>query len=89
MLSRKEYAMKKWQSIWTAMFLASALGVSWAQADSGQQPADSAQQPVNSSAPAPAFGQDNAPPLTEDNPPLSGLDSPSLEPHTEIGRAHV
>jgi hypothetical protein len=74
--------MKKWQSIWTAMFLASALGVSWAQADSGQQPADSAQQPVNSSAPAPAFGQDNSPPLTEDNPPLSGLDSPSLEPHT-------
>src|SRR5437870_1018806 len=73
--------MKKWRCFWTAMFLVLALGVGWAQGDSGQQPGDSAQQPADTSAPAPAFGQDNPPPQTEDNPPLSGLDTPSLEPH--------
>src|SRR5256885_13816613 len=80
--SREEHAMKKWQCIWTAMFLALALGVGWAQGDSGQQPADSTQPPAASASPAPAFGQDNPPPQTDDNPPLSGLDSPSLEPRT-------
>src|SRR2546423_15094561 len=72
--------MKKWQYIGTAMFLVFALGVGWAQ-DSGQQPSDSAQQPADNPAPAPAFGQDNPPPQSGDNPPLSGLDTPSLEPH--------
>src|SRR5436190_14947593 len=71
--SREEHAMKKWQCIWTAMFLALALGVGWAQGDSGQQPADSTQPPAASASPAPAFGQDNPPPQTDDNPPLSGL----------------
>jgi hypothetical protein len=64
-----------------AMFLMLGLGISWAQGEGGQQPPDSTQQPAESAAPAPAFGQDNPPPQTEDNPPLSGLDSPSLEPH--------
>jgi hypothetical protein len=73
--------MKKWQSMGMAMFLMLGLGISWAQGEGGQQPPDSTQQPAESAAPAPAFGQDNPPPQTEDNPPLSGLDSPSLEPH--------
>jgi len=72
--------MKKWRCYCTALFLVLALGVSWAQ-DAGQQPGDSSQQPADTAAPAPAFGQDNPPPQTYDNPPLSGLDTPSLEPH--------
>jgi hypothetical protein len=59
------------------MFLAFALGVSWAQ-DSSQQPATDTQQP--GAAPAPAFGQDNTQSSVSDNPPISGLDQPSLEP---------
>jgi len=73
--------MKKWQSMGTAMFLVLGLSVSWAQGESGQQPSGNAPPPADS-VPAPAFGQDNPPPQTDDNPPLSGLDSPSLEPHT-------
>ena len=63
------------------MFLVLGLSVSWAQGESGQQPSGNAPPPADS-VPAPAFGQDNPPPQTDDNPPLSGLDSPSLEPHT-------
>src|SRR5256884_7635560 len=42
----------------------------------------------------PAFGQDNAAPVSNDNPPLSGLDQPSLEPRAAarsflIPGAHV
>jgi hypothetical protein len=70
--------MRKHQSIWVLMFLALALGMGRAQSDNGQQPADNNQPP--STAPAPAFGQDNAPPQSSDNPPISGLDQPSLEP---------
>jgi len=70
--------MKRRQSIRVLIFLALALGMGWAQGDSGQRPADNSQQP--GTAPAPAFGQDNPPPQANDNPPLSGLDQPSLEP---------
>jgi hypothetical protein len=81
LLSHKELTMKKWQCLSTVIFLCLALGVGWAQGDSGQQSAGSAQQPADNAAPAPAFGQDNPPPQSGDNPPLSGLDTPSLEPH--------
>jgi hypothetical protein len=82
--------MKMHQFIWVVMFL--ALGMSWAQNDSGQQPAENGQQPAESgqqptasgqqpnAVPAPAFGQDNSSPQSSDNPPISGLDQPSLEP---------
>jgi hypothetical protein len=70
--------MSKGRSIWVVAFLVIALGMSWAQSDSGQQPADSGQS--SGAPPAPAFGQDNPPPQSSDNPPISGLDQPSLEP---------
>lgn len=38
--------------------------------------------PTTSQAPVPAYGQENAPPPITETPPLSGLDLPSLEPHT-------
>src|SRR5437667_8303849 len=79
--SREEHAMKKWQYIWTTMFLGLALGAGFAQGDSGQEPGDSSQPAPENVTPAPAFGQDNPTPHTGDNPPLSGLDMPSLEPH--------
>jgi hypothetical protein len=41
-----------------------------------EQPAPNPQQ-----EPVPAYGQDNSLPATMENPPLSGLDTPSLEPH--------
>ena len=62
-----------------------ALGTSWAQSDSSQQQPGSSQQPADNTqqqgtGAVPAFGQDNAAPVSNDNPPLSGLDQPSLEP---------
>src|SRR5213593_3356187 len=73
-----------------------ALGTSWAQSDSSQQQpgstADNTQQ--QGTGAVPAFGQDNAAPVSNDNPPLSGLDQPSLEPRAAarsflIPGAHV
>src|SRR2546429_1883632 len=76
-----------------------ALGTSWAQSDSSQQQPGSRQQPADNTqqqgtVAAPAFGQDNAAPVSSDNPPLSGLDQPSLEPRAAarsflIPGAHV
>jgi hypothetical protein len=60
------------------MFLGLVAAVSWAQGDTGQQPADNSQQP--SAAPAVAFGQNNPPSAPADNPPITGLDQPALEP---------
>lgn len=48
--------------------------------DSETVPADS--QPAVPQQPAPAYGQDNQPAPMSENPPLSGLDLPSLEPHS-------
>jgi hypothetical protein len=81
--------MRKNQSIWTLGMLACALSTAWAQ-DSATPPAaepssqgnpqwspqGSPQQPI------PAYGQENSPPPISENPPLSGLDLPSLEPHS-------
>jgi len=76
-----------------------ALGTSWAQSDSSQQQPGSSQQPADNTqqqgtGAVPAFGQDNAAPVSNDNPPLSGLDQPSLEPRAAarsflIPGAHV
>jgi len=58
--------------------------------DAGQntvagQSADAAQTAYtgqsSSQTPAPAYGQENAPPPISENPPISGLDLPGLEPH--------
>ncbi len=68
--------MRKIQSIWILGMLVCAL-TAWAQ-DSTTPPAaePAAQQPI------PAYGQENSPPAISENPPLSGLDLPSLEPHS-------
>jgi hypothetical protein len=92
LLSRKENPMKKWQAAGTALLLVLALDMGWGQT-SEQQPADAGSQSSDITVPAPAFGQDN-PPQSSDNPPLSGLDVPTLEPHTAarsflVPRAHV
>jgi hypothetical protein len=57
-----------------AMSLASAQESETSSTESSQQPAP--QQPL------PAYGQDNQPVPMSENPPLSGLDLPSLEPHS-------
>jgi hypothetical protein len=84
--------MNKGQCIGVVIFLALALGMGLGQSDSGQPVADNG-QPA-SAPPAPAFGQNNAPPQSSDNPPISGLDQPSLEPRVAsrsflIPGAHV
>jgi hypothetical protein len=85
--------MRKNQSIWTLGMLACALSTAWAQ-DSTTPPAAEPSSQGNPQGnpqgspqgspqqPIPAYGQENSPPLISDNPPLSGLDLPSLEPHS-------
>jgi hypothetical protein len=73
--------MSKLRSMWTLGMLACALSGAWAQDSSAPPPAT---EPASQSAPqepTPAYGQENAPPPISENPPLSGLDTPSLEPH--------
>ncbi len=72
--------MRKRQTIWTFGILVCALSVAWAQ-DTPTPPAEPT-PPSGQQEPVPAYGQDNAPPPISENPPLSGLDLPSLEPHT-------
>ncbi len=72
--------MRKPQTLWTlGMLLALTLSEAWAQDSS--TPPSTGDAPQSASQPAPAYGQDNAPPSVTENPPLSGLDLPSLEPH--------
>jgi hypothetical protein len=67
-----------WMAGMLAAVLAGAVVPAWAQ-DTTQTPTgDTPQQPQE---PVPAYGQENAPPVSE-NPPLSGLDLPNLEPHS-------
>jgi len=67
--------------ICTLGLLVCALSGAWAQ-DSSTPPATGAEgSPAQQ--PTPAYGQENAPPPVSENPPLSGLDLPSLEPHTQ------
>jgi hypothetical protein len=55
----------------------------WAQDTTTPPPADSTQQPGGQpQEPVPAYGQQNPPPPITENPPISGLDVPSLEPHS-------
>src|SRR5579863_8139969 len=57
-----------------------AMSVAWAQ-DDQTLPTEGTQQGVPQS-PAPVNGQDNQQIPMSENPPLSGLDLPSLEPHS-------
>lgn len=60
--------------------VALAMSVAWAQ-DDQTSITEGTQQGVPQS-PAPVNGQDNQPIPMSENPPLSGLDLPSLEPHS-------
>jgi hypothetical protein len=72
--------MSKLQSIWILGMLACALSAAYAQDSSAPPPTEPASQSAPQE-PTPAYGQENAPPPISENPPLSGLDTPSLEPH--------
>src|SRR5712691_5222541 len=73
--------MSKLQSIWTLGMLAFALSGAWAQDTTTPSTTEPA-SPSGQQEPTPAYGQENAPPPISENPPLSGLDVPSLEPHS-------
>jgi hypothetical protein len=73
--------MKKRQSISAVLFLAVALGLGWAQSNTGQ-PAGT--DPQSRTEPAPALGPGTVPLGAEENPPISGLDQPSLEPRAAV-----
>jgi hypothetical protein len=78
--------MTKLHSIGMLGMMVCALSGAWAQDNSTpaatEPPANQAPQNGQQQQPVPAYGQENPPaPITE-NPPLSGLDLPSLEPHS-------
>src|SRR5215472_6715995 len=71
--------MKRLHSILGMAILALSAHVAWAQENSA-----TSKVAVDQSAPpepTPAYGQENAPRPISENPPISGLDTPSLEPH--------
>src|SRR5690242_8003942 len=72
--------MSKLQSLWTLGLVAFALNGAWGQDSSTPPPTETT--PPTQQEPAPAYGQENTPPPISENPPLSGLDLPSLEPHS-------
>lgn len=72
--------MSKHHSLWTLGLLALSLNGAWGQDSSTPPPTETA--PPTQQEPAPAYGQENTPPPISENPPLSGLDLPSLEPHS-------
>jgi hypothetical protein len=72
--------MSKLHGILTLGMIACALSGAWAQ-DSSTPPSTEAPPQSEPQQPAPAYGQENAPPAISENPPLTGLDLPSLEPH--------
>jgi len=70
--------MSRARNSWIIGVLAAALcGAVWAQ-DSGADPGQAA---ATKQEPVAAYGQPNASPVS-DNPPLSGIDQPTLEPHS-------
>ncbi len=79
--------MTKLHSIGMLGMMVCALSGAWAQDNSSSTPPatepSTTEVPQNGQQqPVPAYGQENAPAPISENPPLSGLDLPSLEPHT-------
>jgi hypothetical protein len=81
--------MTKLHSIGVLGMMVCALSGAWGQDNSTnstppatEPPATEAPQNGQPPQPVPAYGQENAPPPISENPPLSGLDLPSLEPHS-------
>jgi len=73
--------MSKLKSLWSLGMLACALTGAWAQDSSTPPATGDTTQSGEPQQPTPAYGQENSPPPISENPPLSGLDTPSLEPH--------
>jgi len=73
--------MSKFQSIWVLGMLACALSAAWAQDSTTPTPSTEAAPQSSQQEPVPAYGQEGAQTPISENPPLSGLDTPSLEPH--------
>ena len=71
--------MRNRTSIWTVAVVACALSGAWAQ---DTTPPDESSSQSTPQQPVPAYGQDNSAVPVSENPPISGLDLPSLEPHT-------
>ena len=71
--------MSKLQWVTTLGMLAFALSCAWGQDDSQSTQSTQSTTPQQ---PAPAYGQENAPPAVSENPPISGIDLPNLEPHS-------
>jgi len=82
-----EHCSKRMAGLLAICILAFAVNTARAQDTStpDSNAPSSSSAPQDSSAtpqePAPAYGQENAPPPITETPPLSGLDLPSLEPH--------
>jgi hypothetical protein len=78
--------MSKRLKICAAGMLVFGLSAAWAQDTTPPPPAtdnpQQTEQPQESQGPVPAYGQQSAPPPITENPPISGLDLPSLEPHS-------
>ncbi len=70
--------MTKFQSIWILGMLVCALSAARAQDSTAPTPST---EPAAQQQPVPAYGQEGASTPISENPPLSGLDTPSLEPH--------
>jgi hypothetical protein len=64
--------MNQGQIIVTLTLTLLGASVAWAQGD---------QTPPPTTAPVPAFGQENPAPSVSENPPISAIDQPGLEPH--------
>src|ERR1051326_6781560 len=75
----REDAMRNRTRIWTVAVVACALSGAWAQ---DTTPPDESSSQSTPQQPVPAYGQDNSAVPVSKNPPISGLDLPSLEPHT-------
>ena len=73
--------MRKIHSVVLLGMMVCALTGAWAQ-DTSTPSATESTPESGQQQPVPAYGQENAPPPISENPPLSGLDVPSLEPHT-------
>ena len=57
-------------------------GTQETQAPAGSSESGASSQDTNSQQPIAPYGQDNSAPIVTENPPITGIDTPSLEPHS-------
>ena len=73
--------MSKRPGIWTFVVLLLALSAAWGQDDAAQQP-EYVPPVTNPQQPTLPSGMDNITPSISENPPISGVDLPSVGPHS-------